>query len=315
MTDEKALLLRIDRIATALERLAPSPAHALDLEAAEAFIWHADSSGFQPIADVNRVPLSLLKGIDGPARQLLANTERFADGLPANNALLWGARGAGKSSLVKAVHAEVRAMIALRGGQTPHIVDGASVRKGIREGSDRVAGDLKLVEIHREDLASLPRCLAPLRASRHRFIVFCDDLSFDKDDTSYKSLKAVLEGGIEGRPGNVLFYATSNRRHLMPREMVENEASTAITPSESVEEKVSLSDRFGLWLGFHNCSQDDYVDMVRSYAAYYALAVADGDLVRDALEWSLTRGARSGRVAWQFIQDLAGRLGKTLGAD
>jgi predicted AAA+ superfamily ATPase len=234
-----------------------------------------------PVAEVNRIPLDLLKGIDRQRDTLLSNTERFARGLPANNALLWGARGMGKSSLVKAVVA--------------------------------AAGDLKLVEIHREDIASLPRLLADLRdAPEHRFILFCDDLSFEARDTSYKSLKAVLEGGLEGRPANVLFYATSNRWHLMPREMVENERSTAINPSEAVEEKLSLSDRFGLWIGFHHCSQDDYLAMVRAYAAHYGLAVPDDVLKRDALEWAAARGDRSGRVAWQFIQDLAGRLGKPL---
>ena len=233
------------------------------------------------MAVVSRIPLELLKGIDRQRDMLLANTERFARGLPANNALLWGARGMGKSSLVKAVAGAV--------------------------------GGLKLVEIHREDIASLPRLLADLRtAPEHRFILFCDDLSFEARDTSYKSLKAVLEGGLEGRPVNVLFYATSNRRHLMPREMVENERSTAINPSEAVEEKLSLSDRFGLWIGFHHCSQDDYLAMVRGYAAHYGLNVPDEALKRDALEWAAARGDRSGRVAWQFIQDLAGRLGKTL---
>ena len=244
------------------------------------------------MAQVNRVPLKLLKGIDHAAPQLAENTERFARRLPANNALLWGARGMGKSSLVKAVHADVRSRL------------GKELRAA--------GADLKLVEIHREDIGSLPRCLSAMRASPHRFIVFCDDLSFDKDDTSYKSLKAVLEGGIEGRPENVIFYATSNRRHLMPRDMVENERSTAINPSEAVEEKVSLSDRFGLWLGFHNCSQDQYLDMVRGYAAHHKLKLADDELVREALEWSITRGARSGRVAWQFTQHLAGKLGKRL---
>ena len=237
--------------------------------------------------------MKLLQGVDRAAAQLLDNTRRFASGLPANNALLWGARGMGKSSLVKAAHAEVRSELKL----------------------GKAGSDLKLVEIHREDIASLPRCLGHIRASRHRFIVFCDDLSFDRDDTSYKSLKAVLEGGIEGRPGNVMFYATSNRRHLMPRDMVENERSTAINPSEAVEEKVSLSDRFGLWLGFHNGTQDQYFDMVRAYAAYHKLDMPDADLIADALEWSMTRGGRSGRVAWQYIQDLAGRLGKELRED
>ena len=288
MTDDRALLARI---AAALERLAPEPPAAPDFEAAEAFVWHADPDGFQPVAEINRVPLALLKGLEQRADQLVDNTLRFAKGLPANNALLWGARGMGKSSLVKAAHAEVRRKLRLGGKDKP---------------------DLKLVEIHREDIASLPRCLAFLRRSAHRFIVFCDDLSFDRDDTSYKSLKAVLEGGIEGRPGNVIFYATSNRRHLMPRDMMENERSTAINPSEAVEEKVSLSDRFGLWLGFHNCSQEQFFEMVRAYAAYHELDVADARLVAEALEWSMTRGGRSGRVAWQFVQDLAGRLGRQL---
>jgi uncharacterized protein len=292
MNEETALTERLERLAAALERLAPQRTPAPDLEAAEAFVWHADGETFQPVPDVNRVPLALLKGLEHIAPQLKDNTERFARRLPANNALLWGARGMGKSSLVKAVHADVRGRLG-------------------RE-LDAQGADLKLVEIHREDIASLPKCLAAMRASPHRFIVFCDDLSFDKDDTSYKSLKAVLEGGIEGRPDNVIFYATSNRRHLMPRDMVENERSTAINPSEAVEEKVSLSDRFGLWLGFHNCSQDDYLEMVRGYASHYRLKVKPEELERDALEWSMTRGARSGRVAWQFTQDLAGRLGKRL---
>jgi uncharacterized protein len=292
MNDEMALIARLERLAAALERLAaPVPANP-DFDAAEAFVWQPDRESFDAIAQVNRVPLELLKGLGSVAPQLGENTEWFARGLPANNALLWGARGMGKSSLVKAVHADVRTRL----------------NKELRaKGSD-----LKLVEIHREDIASLPRCLAHLRKSPHRFIVFCDDLSFDKEDTSYKSLKAVLEGGIEGRPENVIFYATSNRRHLMPREMMENERSTAINPSEAVEEKVSLSDRFGLWLGFHNCSQDDFLDMVRGYAAHYRLKIKDEELVREALEWSMIRGARSGRVAWQFTQALAGRLGKRL---
>lgn len=289
MTDDTRHAALLQRIADALERLAPPPPAAPDFDAADAFVWSAAALSFQPVPQVNRLPRALLRGIDGPARQLLDNTRRFATGLPANNALLWGARGMGKSSLVKAVHAEIA-----------------------REEGERSKSGLKLVEIHREDIATLPACLAMLRASPHRFIVFCDDLSFDRDDTSYKSLKAVLEGGIEGRPENVLFYATSNRRHLMPRDMVDNERSTAINPSEAVEEKVSLSDRFGLWLGFHNCSQDDYLAMVESYAAHFGLPVARDELIRDALEWSITRGGRSGRVAWQFTQDLAGRLGKTL---
>jgi predicted AAA+ superfamily ATPase len=298
MTDETEILARLDRLAAALDRLAPAAAAKPDFAAAEAFVWQASPECFLPVAHVNRQPLSLLKGIDRAAEQLLENTRRFALGLPANNALLWGARGMGKSSLVKAAHAEVCG--AQIGTQT-----GAKGR-----GKEQRA--LKLVEIHREDIASLPACLAHMRASAARFIVFCDDLSFDKDDTSYKSLKAVLEGGIEGRPENVLFYATSNRRHLMPRDMMENERSTAINPSEAVEEKVSLSDRFGLWLGFHNATQADYLEMVRSYAVHHGLKIKDEALVRDALEWSMTRGARSGRVAWQFIQDLAGRLGQQL---
>ncbi len=292
MNDDAALIARLERLAAALERLAPQTPAAPDFAAAGAFVWHADTGSFEAVGQVNRVPLKLLKGVESVAPQLVENTERFARRLPANNALLWGARGMGKSSLVKAVHADVRERL---GG---HFAKAGS--------------DLKLVEIHREDIATLPRCLSAMRSSPYRFIVFSDYLSFDKDDTSYKSLKAVLEGGIEGRPENVIFYATSNRRHLMPREMVENERSTAINPSEAVEEKVSLSDRFGLWLGFHNCNQEGYLEMVRGYAAHYKLAVADDELVREALEWSVTRGARSGRVAWQFTQHLAGKLGQQL---
>jgi len=271
----------IERIARAIERLGPRAPEIPDFEAADAFVWQAETENFQPVKEVNRVPLSLLKGIDGARDTLLANTKRFARGLPANNALLWGARGMGKSSLVKAVHGEV-------------------------------AG-LKLVEIHREDTASLPHLLGHLRgAPGLRFILFCDDLSFEALDTSYKSLKAVLEGGIEGRPPNVLFYASSNRRHLMPREMVDNERSTAINPGEAVEEKLSLSDRFGLWIGFHNCSQDDYLEMVRAYAEHYRLGIKEAALREEGLAWALSRGSRSGRVAWQYIQDLAGRLGQPL---
>ena len=293
MSGEKAILERLERLAAALDRLAPALPAKDDFACAEAFVWQASPEVFLPVSHVNRQPLALLKGIDRAAQELLDNTRRFARGLPANNALLWGARGMGKSSLVKATHAEVRHELGL-----------GSVAKGV--------ADLKLVEIHREDIASLPACLGHLRPAQDRFIVFCDDLSFDKDDTSYKSLKAVLEGGIEGRPENVLFYATSNRRHLMPRDMMENERSTAINPSEAVEEKVSLSDRFGLWLGFHNATQDEYLDMVKSYASHHKLKIESGELTRGALEWSMTRGARSGRVAWQFIQDLAGRLGQRL---
>ena len=279
----------VERIARALERLTPAPPRKPDFDRAQAFVWQAEPEAFLPVANVNRVPLPLLKGIDGMRNVLFDNTVRFARGLPANNALLWGARGMGKSSLVKAVHAAVN-----------------------RETWAK-AGDLKLIEIHREDIGTLPRCLAHLRETKgKRFILFCDDLSFEAPDTSYKSLKAVLEGGIEGRPVHVLFYATSNRRHLMPREMLDNERSTAINPSEAVEEKVSLSDRFGLWIGFHNCSQDTYLDMVRGYAEHYGLRIAEEDLRREALAWALGRGARSGRVAFQFIQDLAGRLGVRL---
>jgi predicted AAA+ superfamily ATPase len=275
------------RIAAALERLAPVPLRAKAPVDGDAFLWEPTHGGLLPIASVASLPLALLKGIDSARDTLFENTRRFADGLPANNALLWGARGMGKSSLVKAVHAEIN--------------------------KQRKAGKiLALVEIHREEIASLPALLRILRSASRRFLLYCDDLSFDKDDTSYKSLKAALEGGIEGRPENVLFYATSNRRHLLPRDMMENERSTAINPSEAVEEKVSLSDRFGLWLGFHNCSQDDYLGMITSYAAHYGI-VLDRDLLNArAIAWAAGRGARSGRVAWQFIQDLAGELGKTL---
>ncbi|HEY6026919.1 MAG TPA: ATP-binding protein [Pseudolabrys sp.] len=278
-----------ERIADALERLAPPSKAAPDLDGADAFIWHPDGR-LMPVPRVNRVEMSLLKGVDRVRDTLVENTERFARGLPANNALLWGARGMGKSSLVKAAHATVNA---------------AYARQSAR-------GPLKLVEIHREDIESLPELMAVTRASRYRFILFCDDLSFDNDDTSYKSLKAVLEGGIEGRPDNVIFYATSNRRHLLSRDMIENERSTGINPGEAVEEKVSLSDRFGLWLGFHRCSQDEYLAMIDGYVAHYKVKADTEQLHRDALEWSTTRGSRSGRVAWQFIQDLAGRLGVAL---
>lgn len=276
------------RIADALERLSPALAVAADFSRADAFIWHAEGSRLVPVGRVNRVEMALLKGIDRVRDMLMENTERFARGLPANNALLWGARGMGKSSLVKASHAAVNA--------------------GLGKGK----GTLKLIEIHREDIESLPDLMAQLRDVPYRFIVFCDDLSFDGEDTSYKSLKAVLEGGIEGRPENVILYATSNRRHLMARDMIDNERSTAINPGEAVEEKVSLSDRFGLWLGFHRCSQDEFLAMVEGYVKHFKLPVKDDDMRREALEWSTTRGSRSGRVAWQYIQDLAGRLGLRL---
>jgi predicted AAA+ superfamily ATPase len=288
------MLRQLERIADTLERLAPAPLAAPDFDAAEGFLWQTAPEQFQPVAHINRIPLELLKGLERTSAQLLDNTRRFARGLPANNALLWGARGMGKSSLVKAVHAKVC----------------ETVSSDTNDAGNTVG--LKLVEIHREDIDSLPRCLAPMGASAHRFIVFCDDLSFDHDDTSYKSLKAVLEGGIEGRPDNVIFYATSNRRHMMPRDMIDNERSTAINPSEAVEEKVSLSDRFGLWLGFYNGNQDQYLEMITSYAAYHNLKIDQAELSRDALEWAATRGARSGRVAYQYIQDLAGRLGQPL---
>ena len=276
------------RIADALDRIAPPSRPEANIDTADAFVWHATGRRLSPVPKVNRVEMSLLRGIDRVRDILSENTQRFSRGLPANNALLWGARGMGKSSLVKAVHAEIN-----------HL-------------RDAEARPLKLIEIHREDIETLPDLMALLRPDPHRFIIFCDDLSFDSDDTSYKSLKAVLEGGIEGRPENVIFYATSNRRHLMPRDMMDNERSTAINPGEAVEEKVSLSDRFGLWLGFHKCSQDEYLDMVFAYVAHLGLVV-DHDAARaEALEWATTRGARSGRTAWQFIQDLAGRMGKAI---
>src|SRR5579871_2661226 len=277
----------VRRIAQALERLAP-PALQARVPRGEAFVWEPSQGGLIPVGSVAHVPLSLLKGIDAMRDSLLENSRRFAQGLPANNALLWGARGMGKSSLVKAVHAEINRTI---GSAAEHVA---------------------LVEIHREDIDTLPQLLRLLRQEQRRFLLYCDDLSFDKDDTSYKSLKAALEGGIEGRPENVLFYATSNRRHLMPRDMMENERSTAINPSEAVEEKVSLSDRFGLWLGFHNCGQDEYLAMIEAYAVHFGLKVEKSELHRRALAWAAGRGARSGRVAWQFIQDLGGELGKTL---
>jgi predicted AAA+ superfamily ATPase len=284
MTDSQiAPLLR--RIADALElRNPPAPAEP-DFDVASAFVWHAEDAHLEPVASVNRIELALLKGIELAQDILLDNTRRFAEGLPANNALLWGARGMGKSSLIKAAHAEI-------------IKDLPS---------------LVLIEVHREDISTLTRLLPLLRsAPDRRFIIFCDDLSFDGEDNAYKSLKALLEGGIEGRPANVVFYATSNRRHLMPRDMIENERSTAINPGESVEEKVSLSDRFGLWLGFHTCNQEIFFAMVDGYAERFGLDIDQEKLHAEAVEWSVTRGARSGRVAWQYIQDLAGRIGKQL---
>jgi len=279
------LLPLLRRIAEALERRAPPKPRSAALTEADAFVWHAEGERLESVARVNRVELQLLRGIDRQAALLLDNTRRFAQGLPANNALLWGARGTGKSSLIKAVHAQV---------------------------NDEKKGALALVEIHREEIPSLPALLARLRDETRRCILFCDDLSFDSGDASYKSLKAVLEGGIEGRPDNVIFYATSNRRHLMPRDMIENERASAINPGEAVEEKVSLSDRFGLWLGFHPCAQEDYLAMVRGYCGAGGIEIDDARLRAEAIEWQATRGARSGRVAWQFYCDLAGRMGRAV---
>lgn len=282
-TDDKTAEA-LERIASALERIAPAPQGAPDWGQANAWMWATDPDHLQPIARVNRVEMDLLIGIDRARDTLMDNTSRFAQGLPANNALLWGARGMGKSSLVKAAHAKATAQ----------------------------TGTLHLVEIHREDIPTIGRLLELVRNTDQRFLVFCDDLSFDKDDQHYKSLKAVLDGGIAGRPDNVLFYATSNRRHLMPRDMIENERSSAINPSEATEEKVSLSDRFGLWLGFHPCAQDEYLAMIRGYCDRYGIQISDEDLRAEAIEWRQTRGAMSGRVAWQYVQDLAGRKGVSI---
>jgi uncharacterized protein len=284
-TDER-IARALEAIVAHLSAASPGSDTTNPFDGADAFVWHPDGR-LAPVPRVSRVDLGLLKGIERMRDILIENTERFSDGLPANNALLWGARGMGKSSLVKAAHANIN-------------ID--------RKPEHR----LKLIEIHREDIESLPQLMDLLRSSSFRFIVFCDDLSFDGNDASYKSLKAVLEGGIEGRPENVILYATSNRRHLLAREMIENERSTAINPGEAVEEKVSLSDRFGLWLGFHRCSQDEYLAMVRGYCGHFGIKLAEEQLEREALEWSTTRGSRSGRVAWQFTQELAGRLGVRL---
>lgn len=277
-------MTELERIAAALERLSPATAAAPDFGAASAFVWHADPDRLVPVQKVNRVDVDLLVGITRARDTLLENTLQFAKGLPANNALLWGARGMGKSSLVKAVHAKVHAS----------------------------HDTLKVVEVQREDLPSIGRCLALLRGRPERFIMFCDDLSFGHDDAHYKTLKAVLDGGIEGRPDNVVLYATSNRRHLMPRDMIENEQSTAVTAGEAVEEKVSLSDRFGLWLGFHPCDQDEYLQMIRGYCDAHGVDIDDATLRAEAIEWQVTRGSRSGRVAWQYFTDLAGRQGVKL---
>ncbi len=280
MSNDKVLSL-FGRLVDAVERLAPPKPAEIDLAAADAFVWEAERAWLRPIPHIASVGLDLLVGIDRVRDILKGNTERFAAGKPANNALLWGARGMGKSSLVKAIHQEV---------------------------NRSAPGTLTLIEIHREDIESLPTLLQLLAEADQRCLLFCDDLSFDAGESSYKSLKAVLEGGLQGRPGNVLFYATSNRRHLMPRDMIENERTTAIHPGEAVEEKVSLSDRFGLWLGFHPCSQDDFLSMVNGYCRDLNIQIDEDDLRREALEWAATRGARSGRVAWQFVQDLAGRM-------
>ena len=279
------------RIADALEALVPKARPAPDFAGADAFVWQTETLSLLAVPHVSRVEIALLKGIERVRDILTENTERFARGFAANNVLLWGARGMGKSSLVKAAHAEINRTLAGTAGVLP----------------------LKLIEIHREDIDALPKLMGLIRTTPYRFVIFCDDLSFDFDDTSYKSLKAVLEGGLEGRPTNVLFYATSNRRHLMPREMLDNERATAINPGEAIEEKVSLSDRFGLWLGFHKCSQDEYLAMVSGYAAHFGLAIEPPRLQAEALEWAATRANRSGRTAWQFIQDIAGREGKTIG--
>ncbi|WP_323991270.1 ATP-binding protein [Nguyenibacter sp. L1] len=285
---DPALLSLLDRIASALERLSPAPATLAGLDSADAFVWHPERGCLAPVAQVAHVAIDLLQGVEAQRRLILDNTLHFARGLPANNAMLWGARGMGKSSLVKAAHAQA------------NLVDGQPPRAG--------QARLALIEIQREDLSTLPDLLALLRGAARRFIVFCDDLSFESEDADYKALKSVLDGGISGRPENVLFYATSNRRHLMPRDMIENERSSAINPSEAVEEKVSLSDRFGLWIGFHHCAQDVFADMVRAYARARALPIADDDLQRRANAWSVGRGGRSGRVAYQFIEDLTAEL-------
>ncbi len=288
--DLAALEPLLRRLTEAMERLAPPAARVSSLDHADAYVWQAEEGSLQAVPKVNLVPLDLLRGLDRQVETLLENTRRFAHGLPANNALLWGARGMGKSSLVKASH---------------HAVNDEAEAAG----HERLA----LVEIAREDIPSLPRLLHLLRGQPRRAILFCDDLSFESEDASYKSLKAILEGGIEGRPANVLFYATSNRRHLLARDMIENERSTAIHASEAVEEKVSLSDRFGLWLGFHNCDQATYFAMIEGYCQRYGLSFEREELEREARAWAVTRGSRSGRVAWQFIQDLAGQQGVRIG--
>ena len=288
MTENNIVAQKLDEIIEALNRIAPPKPHLLDLTHADCFVWNPEKITLIDVPKVNKVDITLIKGVETARNALLENTRYFANGLPANNVLLWGARGMGKSSLVKSVHAAINK-------------------------ENRQKSPLKLIEIHREDIDSLPLLMSQLKQINYRCILFCDDLSFDHDDTSYKSLKAALDGGVEGRPDNVIFYATSNRRHLMPRNMIDNEQSTAVNPSEAIEEKVSLSDRFGLWLGFHKCSQEDYLDMIDAYVQHYGLNQPLEQTHHEALEWATTRGNRSGRVAWQFIQGLAGRLGKTLG--
>ena len=287
MTENNILAQKLDEIIEALNRIAPPKPHLLDLTHADCFVWNPEKITLIDVPKVNKVDITLIKGVETARNALLENTRYFANGLPANNVLLWGARGMGKSSLVKSVHAAINE-------------------------ENQQKSPLKLIEIHREDIDSLPLLMSQLKQTNYRCILFCDDLSFDHDDTSYKSLKTALDGGVEGRPDNVIFYATSNRRHLMPRNMIDNEQSTAVNPSEAIEEKVSLSDRFGLWLGFHKCSQDDYLDMIDAYVQHYGLNQPLEQTHHEALEWATTRGNRSGRVAWQFIQSLAGRLGKTL---
>ena len=282
MINNNKTIFLLERIANALDRLAPPEKKIDNLNKSEGFVYESKTGLIRPIEGINRIPISLLQGIEPQKKLLLDNTLNFSQNLTANNALLWGARGTGKSSLVKAVHAEI-----LLKTKSTH---------------------LKLVEIHREDISELPELLYLLSQNKNfKFILLCDDLSFDVGENTYKSLKAALDGGIEGKPNNVIFYATSNRRHLMPRDMMENERSTAINPSESVEEKVSLSDRFGLWIGFHNMSQDTFLEIVYGYCDEFKISIDKNILKSEALEWSITRGARSGRVAWQFIQDLAGK--------
>ncbi|MFC4270667.1 ATP-binding protein [Sneathiella chungangensis] len=282
------ILAQLTRIADSLDRLAPAEKADADIDSGDAFVWEAESNRLRLIPKVNHVDMSILHGIDRVRDILYDNTLRFAKGLPANNALLWGARGMGKSSLVKASHAQVN-----------------------RE----IKPPLVLIEIHREDIPSLPILMQQLQKTKRRCVIFCDDLSFDSDDSTYKSLKTVLDGGLEGRPANVIFYATSNRRHMMRRDMIENERATAIMPSEAIEEKVSLSDRFGLWLGFHSCSQDEYLEMIRRYLKHYKIPIEEEQFVAEAIEWTRTRGSRSGRVAWQYVQDIAGRTGTVIDQD